>query len=155
MTQSTSICDFLKTLTWLARLCLLVAALSFLSAIYSWLPFAPHHLPVLFVMHLATMAILFCVFMLLARHHFTAFRLRRAAPVKVPLPASYWFTLSAAFVYFLAIFIGGAIYYPQGVDLGHTVLLRIFSSGWLFLSLAAVGFAQWAGLRLRALQDAP
>ena len=108
----------------------------------------------LFVMHLATMAVLFCVFLLLARHHFTAFRLRRAAPVKVSLPACYWATLSTAFVYFLAVFIGGAIYYPHGVDLGPAISLRIFSSGWLFLSLAAVGFAQWAGLRLRALRDA-
>lgn len=154
MTKSMSIFDFLKTSTWLARLCLLVAALSLLAAIYSWLPLVPHYLPMLFGMHLATMAVLFCVFVLLTRHHFTAFRLRRVAPFKVFFPAGYWFALLAAFAYFLVVFIGGAIYYPHGVDLGPTVSLRIFASGWLFLSLAAVGFAQWAGLRLRALNDA-
>jgi hypothetical protein len=62
--------------------------------------------------------------------------------------------LAGSLAYFLTMFIGALNYYPHGIDPGRVVDLRIFSSGCLFLSLGGVGFAQWAGLRLRAFKDA-
>ena len=146
--------EFLESLLPLARLCLSLALVSLVTSIYAWLPLAQHATWMLFPMHIATMAVLFCVFALLIKHNFTAFRHRNFAFPGVSLPRAYWLALATSFAYFLGMFVGALNYHPHGVDLGRVVYLRIFSSGWLFLSLGAVGFAQWAGLRLRAFRAA-
>ena len=145
---------FLKSLTPLAWACLLMALASFAVSIYAWLPIGSHSAAILVPMHLATMAILFGVFAVMAKHHLAALHMRNSPRIKVSLPAGYWLATFASLAYLLAVFIGGALYYPPGVDLGPAVNLRIFASGWLFLSLAGLGFAQWAGLRLRAYRAA-
>ena len=138
----------------LAGLCLLVALLSFVTGVYAWLPFAHHASSVLFPMHLATMALLFCVFLQVFKHNVIAFGHRTFAFPRVSLPRTYWVVLALSCVGFLATFIGAFLYYPQHTYLGSLVALRIFSPGWLFLSFGAAGFAQWAGLRLRAYKAA-
>jgi hypothetical protein len=145
---------FLESLTNQGAACLVVAASSLAVSVYAWLPFKQHLGVILFPMHLATMAALFSVFFLMAKHHAMAFHIKKLIQVRSPLPSIYWPILFASFVYFLAIFLGGFFYYPHGIDLGPSVNLRVFSSGWLFLSLVGFGFAQWTGLRIKAYQDA-
>ena len=145
---------FLKSLTPLAWACLLMAAASVVVSVYAWLPLPSHSEAILFPMSLATMALLFTVFLVLARHHWVAWSKRGLLKIRVPFPSAYWIATLASFAYLLVVFVGGAIYYPHGVDLGPSANLRIFSGGSLFFSLAGLGFAQWAGLRLQAYRAA-
>src|SRR5690348_17852381 len=82
----------------LAGLCLLMALLSFVTGVYAWLPFAHHASSVLFPMHLATMAVLFCVFLQVFRHNVIAFGHRKFAFPRVSLPRTYWAVLSLSCV---------------------------------------------------------
>jgi uncharacterized membrane protein len=145
---------FFKSLTPLSWACLVITFASLAISTYAWLPLQSHSQVVLFPMHLATMAALFCVFGTMAKHHAVAWRFKEAEPIKVSLPRFYWLTLVLVLLYSLSVFFGSALYYPHGVDLGPAVNLRIFASGWLFLSVAGLGFSQWAGLRLRAYRAA-
>ncbi|MEG3788978.1 hypothetical protein V1318_02465 [Lysobacter sp. CCNWLW3] len=144
--------QFVKTLLPLARLCLLVALMSFAIGVYAWHPLAQHATWTLFPMHLVVMAVLLCVLFQLAKCGFSVLGRRDFAFPRVSFPRAYWLAVVISFVWFLAVFVGAINYYPRGMDLGRVVYLRIFSSGWLFLSLCAGGFAQWAGLCLRALK---
>ena len=148
------IMEFLRSLTALSWACLAIAVASFAVSIYAWLPLSTHSQALLLPMHFATMAELFGVFGTMAKHHYVAFKLKHAIQPKIVLPAMYWAATTLSLLYFFSVFFGSAFYFPHGVDLGPTVNLRIFSSGWLFLSLASLGYAQWAGLRLRAYNAA-
>ena len=145
---------FIKSLTPLALACLLMAAANVVVAIYAWCPLPSHSEAILLPMGLVSMAIFLAVFIVIARHHSVAWSKRGQLKIKVSLPSAYWVTTLVSFVYFLVLFLGSALYYPQGVDLGPTINLRIFSACWLFFSLAGLGAAQWAGLRLRAYTTA-
>lgn len=145
--QSTA---FLKSLTPLAWACLLVAAVNVAVSIYAWLPLASHSDAMVIPMHLATMAIMFAVFVTMAWHHWTALRMRERPKIVVSLPAGYWFALFASLAYLLIVSAGVVLYYPRQTDLGAVANLRVFSSGMIFLNLGGLGFAQWTGLRLRA-----
>ena len=132
-----------------------MAVASILLGIYAWLP-ASHPSNLLTVLvGLAAMAALSIAFMSMAGHHLITWEHRKDPQPKVRLPRAYWHVAAWALAYFLAVFFGSFIYYPHGVDLGATVSLRVVSAGSLFLSIAALGFTQWAGLRVRALQSAP
>ena len=144
----------MRTFLPLARLCLLVALLSLVTGIYAWLPLSRHATWMLFPMHIATMVALFCVFFVHAKHNITAFKYREFVFPRVSFPRAYWLALAMSLAYLLVMFIGGLNHDPHGMDLGRVIYLRIFSSGWLFLNLCAAGFAQWVGLRLRALKAA-
>ena len=146
--------EFWKALVSLSRLAVILAALSLVTGVYAWLPFERTATWMLFPMHLATMIVLFWVFGLIAKHNFIAFKHRKTQAPKIFLPRRYWLLTVGSLILFLAVFIGALNYYPPRTDLGNMVYLRIFSFGWLFLNLAAVGFAQWAGLRLRAFKTA-
>ena len=154
MKDQTLLVTSLKTLTPVAWACLCMAIASLVVSFYAWLPLQAHSTRVVFPMHLATMAILFTVFGVMAKHHWIAWGKKEASTFKVSFPTAYWIGVFASFGYFLIIFFGAALYFPHGTDLGTSVSLRIFSGGWLFLSLGGLGFAQWAGLRLRAYRAA-
>lgn len=141
---------FLKSLTRLAWVCLFMAAASAVVALYAWLPLASHSETMLIPMHLATMAVMFAVFVTMAWHHWTALRMRDQPKIQVSLPAGYWFALLASLAYLLIVVVGVVLHYPQHTDLGAAVNLRVSSSGTIFSNLGALGFAQWTGLRLRA-----
>jgi hypothetical protein len=141
---------FLKSLTPLAVACLLMAAANVIVTIYAWLPLRSHSEAILFAMGLASMGLFFTVFVAVAKHHSVAWKKRGQLKISVSFPSAYWVATLASLIYFLAVFLGGALYYPHGVDLGPSINLRMFSACWLFFSLVGLGFAQWAGLRLRA-----
>jgi len=103
---------------------------------------------------LAAMAAGLVAFTSIAGHHLIIWEQRRAPQPKVPLPRGIWVASFTALGYFLAVFFGAYIFYPHGVDLGATVNLRLASAAALFFGVSALGFTQWAGLRVRALQSA-
>jgi hypothetical protein len=154
MKALSNLTPFFKSLIPLARVCLLMAMADVAVAVYSWLPLRSHSQVVLMPMALITMAILFAGFILVAYHHWVVWSVKDFPPVRVSLPRAYWLACVVSLLYFLAVFVGGAFYYPPGADLGPAVGLRIFSSGSLFLCLMSLGFVQWLGLRLRAYRAA-
>jgi hypothetical protein len=132
-----------------------VTVASILLGIYAWFPAShPSNRLTIFIV-LAAMAALSIAFMSMAGHHLITWEHRKDPQPKVRLPRVYWHIAGWALVYSLVVFFGSFIYYPHGVDLGATVNLRVASAGSLFMSIAALGFTQWAGLRVRALQSAP
>ncbi|GAA5006078.1 hypothetical protein GCM10025793_14270 [Lysobacter lycopersici] len=90
----------------------------------------------------------------LAGHHIITWEHRKAPQPKIRLPRGFWIAALAALTYFLAVFLGTFAIYPHGIDLGSSVNLRIASAAALFFGTSALGFTQWAGLRVRALQAA-
>ncbi|TXI47326.1 MAG: hypothetical protein E6Q50_13640 [Lysobacter sp.] len=150
MKKQAKIAAFLKSFTLLSWACFLMTAAGVVVAIYAWLPLASHSDAMLIPMPLASMAIMFAVFVTMAWHHWTALKMRGRPKVEVSLPAGYWFALFASLAYLLIVLAGVALYYPQNTDPGVVVNLRVFSSALIFMNLGGLGFAQWAGLRLRA-----
>lgn len=147
--------QFLKTLTGAAWFCFAVGLAGLFCSLYAWLPFAspPEQLPP--YLALAAMAAGFVAFLSMARHHLVSWKHRKASQPAVRLPNGFRATALAALVYFLVVFLGCFIAYPHGVDLGPVVGLRIASAAALFFGVFSMGFTQWAGLRVRALQSAP
>lgn len=91
----------------------------------------------------------------MARHHLVSWKHRKAPQPTVRLPSGFWVVALVALVYFLVVFLGCFIAYPHGVDLGSVVSMRIASAATLFFGVFSLGFTQWAGLRVRALQSEP
>ena len=147
--------SFLKALTGPAKFCCMVMVAGALISGYSWLPVQRHieNLPAYII--LATMASLAIGFMSMAGQSLIARQNRNVQIPKIQLPKIYWQISIVAFIYFMAVFFGAFIFYPHGVDLGPAVNLRIASSASFFMSAAAMGFTQWAGLRARAIHAAP
>jgi intracellular septation protein A len=145
---------FLRALTGPAWFCCLVAGVSGLLGIYAWLPLPHQANRVTIYILFAAMAACAVGFMSIVGHHLITWEHRKDPQPTVCLPKVYWHIATWSLAYFFAVFVGAFIYYPHGVDLGPWVNLRIASAGSLFLSIAALGFTQWAGLRVRALQSA-
>jgi hypothetical protein len=145
---------FLKALTGPAWFCFLVAMSGLFMSIYAWLPSA-HSSRMAIYLVVAAMAAGLIAFMSMAGHHIITWEHRKAPQPKVRLPRCFWVAAAGALFYFLLVFIGAAIVYPHGVSLDPSVNLRIASAAALFFGVSALGFTQWAGLRVRALQSAP
>jgi hypothetical protein len=150
-----SLAKFVKELTGPAWFCCSVAIVGLLCSLYAWLPLPmpPQNLPIYLV--LAAMAAGVIAFATLSGHHIISWEHRKAAQPKVRLPRVFWLAAFGSLVYFLAVFFGAYIIYPHGIDLGPWVNLRISSAATLFFGISTLGFTQWAGLRVRALQSAP
>ena len=101
------------------------------------------------------MAVNCVAFMSVAGHHIITWKHRKDPQSKVQLPLGFWIVASSAFDYLLLVFFGIYLTYPNGVDLGPSVSLRIASAAALFFGVASLGFTQRTGLRVRALQSAP
>jgi hypothetical protein len=147
--------QFLKTLTGPAWLCFIVALAGFVSSLYAWLPLDTHPVQLSRYLFFAAMAAGLIAFMSMAGHHLITWEHRKAPQPKIQLPRAYWVVAAAALGYFLVVFFGIFIAYPTGVDLGASVDLRVASAAALLFGVYALGFTQWAGLRVRALQSAP
>ena len=154
MKEQSQFVIFLRSLTPLSWACLGVALASFAISIYAWLPLQSHSQALLVPMHIATMAVLFGVFGIMGKHHFVALTVKPKPTPRIVLPTVYWAAVVLSLVYVFSVFFGSALCCPHGVDFGPAVNLRILASVSLFLSLAGLGFAQWAGLRLRAYRAA-
>lgn len=141
---------FLKSLVPASWACLLVACASFALAIYAWLPLANHSSAMMFPLVWSTMLTGFSCYVLMARHRMVAAGTIRKIQFKLSMPRFYSFAMFSSLGYLLLIFFGSFLIYPQGVDLGTAVNLRIASAFTLFLNIAAIRFAQWSGLSLRA-----
>lgn len=74
----------------------------------------------------------------------------RKIQFELSLPRFYSVAQLSSLGYFLLIFLGAFLIYPQGVDLGAAENLRIASAATLFLNISAIRHAQWSGLSLRA-----
>jgi len=147
--------QFLRALTGPAWFCCGVALAGLLSSFYAWLPLPSHPARLSLFLVLAAMAAGLVAFLSMAGHHLIAWEHGKAPQPKVRLPRGFWFAALASFGYFLAVFFGIFIVYPHGVDLGPSVNLRVASAAALFFGVFTLGFTQWAGLRVRALQSAP
>jgi hypothetical protein len=147
--------QFLRALTGPAWFCFGVGLAGLLSSFYAWLPLSSHPARLTLWLVLAAMAAGLVAFVSMAGHYIIAWEHRKAAQPKIHLPRGFWLIAFAALGYFLAVFFGAFIVYPQGVDLGPSVNLRIASASALFFGVSTLGFTQWAGLRVRALQSAP
>lgn len=147
--------QFLRTLTGPAWLCLGVGLAGLFSSFYAWLPLSSHPARMSLWLLLAAMAAGLVAFMSMVGHHIITWEHRKALQPKVHLPRGFWIVAFAALGYFLVVFLGAFAVYPHGVDLGPSVNLRIASAAALFFGVASLGFTQWAGLRVRALQSAP
>ena len=145
---------FLRALTGPAWFCMLVATAGFFVSIYAWLPLA-HSSRLALYLVAAAMAAGLIAFMSMAGHHIITWQHRKAPQPRIRLPRIFWVSAIGSLGYFFAVFLGTAIVYPQGVDLGPSVNLRIASAAAQFFGVATLGFTQWAGLRVRALQSAP
>lgn len=146
--------SFLKALTGPAKFCCLIMIAGALISGYSWLPLQWHIENLLIYIILATMASLALGFMSMGGLRLIALQNCNVQIPTIQLPKIYWQLVIVAFIYFLVVFFGTFIFYPHGVDLGPTVNLRIASSASFFMSTAAMGFTQWAGLRFRAIHAA-
>jgi hypothetical protein len=148
------IIEFLRSLTGPAWFCFAVAFAGLFSSVYAWLPLSSHPARLPIYLFLAAIAAGFIAFVSMAGHHIITWEHRKAPQPKVRLPRGFWFSAFIALAYFLAVFLGTFAIYPHGIDLGSSVNLRIASAAALFFGTSALGFTQWAGLRVRALQTA-
>ncbi len=147
--------QFLKTLTGPAWLCCLVAVTGLLFSLYAWLPLHSHPAQFSRYLAVAAMASVLIAFMSTVGHYVVAWECRKSSQPKVRLPRVYWTVATASLGYFLVVFLGVYMVYPHGVALGPSVDLRVASAVTLFFGVSALGFTQWAGLRVLALRSAP
>lgn len=147
--------QFLKTLTGPAWFCFGVACAGMFFSICAWLPWRVWPAQLSTYLALAAFFAGLVGFISLASHHIVTWQHRKEVQPKVQLPRVFWVAVVGALAYFVAVFVGIFIVYPQGVDLGSAVSLRVASAAALFFGVATLGFTQWAGLRVRALRSVP
>ena len=150
-----SLVVFLRSLTWPGWFCCLLSVAAVCISSYTWWPDIHPTNSLTVWVALSAMGTGLIAFTSVAGHHLISWEHRKGTQPKIRLPGVYWKIAAAAFVYFFALFLGSAVYYPHGVDLGPIVSLRIFGAAAILMGICATGFTQWAGLRVRALQSAP
>ena len=96
------------------------------------------------------MALLLCTLIVLGKHHAVAWKYKHAQLPPVHFPASYWLLLAFSLAFSGINFFLPMNEYPERTPIPDIVLLRVFSSGWLFVLLVAAAFSHWSGSRLRA-----
>jgi hypothetical protein len=134
---------------------LYLAAASVLLSVYSWMPVSWYIYWIIFPMHLAIMAVMGTIFVLQGRRNLVSLFRRIRVVERAPLPPAYWYCFALALAYCLAVFIGVAVTFPSRTYLGPQVDLRVFSAGYLFLSVASLGFSHAMGKSAKAEQMRP
>ena len=144
-----------REMSLLPRACLAAACVSVLIYTATFVPSLRARLGNLIFFQLAVMALLLCTLVLLGKHHAVAWKHRKAQLPPVIFPTSYWLLLGFALAFSGVNFFLPMNEYPERSPVPDDVLLRVFSSGWLFLLLVAAAFSHWSGRRLRAFLSLP
>jgi len=155
MSQARQVREFLGQLTPLPKFCLYLAAVSVLLSVYAWMPVSWYVYWIIFPMHLAIMAVMGTIFVLHARRNLLFLFARISVVERARLPPAYWYCFAFALAYCLFVGVGVAVTYPPRTYLGPEVDLRVFSAGYLFLSVASLGFSHAMGKTVKAQDMRP
>jgi hypothetical protein len=144
-----------REMSLLPRICLVAALVSVLVYAATLFPSLRGSLGGVIFFQLAVMALLLCTLVLLGKHHAVAWKYRSAQLPSIGFPTSFWLLLVFSLVFSGINFFLPTTEYAERSPIPDHVLLRVFSSGWLFVLLGASAFSHWASSRLRVFRSLP